>query len=160
MQSPTMNKFQSFVVILHSVNAINNNLINNLIKLQSGLTITLRPRQNGRHSPDDILKCIFLNENVWISIKISLKFVPPGSPNNKFPALVQIMTWRRPGDKLLSEPMIICLLTHVCGTRPQWVMLWLIKLHPSGISVACGKGQACSKSSSLMMNINPLSMIF
>ena len=25
---------------------------------------TLRPRQNGHHFPDDILKCIFLNENV------------------------------------------------------------------------------------------------
>ena len=27
---------------------------------------TLRPRQNGRHFADDIFKCIFLNENVWI----------------------------------------------------------------------------------------------
>ena len=36
---------------------------------------TLRPRQNGRHFPDDIFKSIFLNENVWISIKISLKFI-------------------------------------------------------------------------------------
>ena len=36
---------------------------------------TLRQRQDGRHFPDDIFKCIFLNENVWISIKISLKFV-------------------------------------------------------------------------------------
>ena len=25
---------------------------------------TLRPRQNGRHFPDDIFKCIFLNQNV------------------------------------------------------------------------------------------------
>ena len=25
---------------------------------------TLRPRQNGRHFPDDVFKCIFLNENV------------------------------------------------------------------------------------------------
>ena len=25
---------------------------------------TLRPRQDGRHFPDDIFKCIFLNENV------------------------------------------------------------------------------------------------
>ena len=25
---------------------------------------TLRPRQNGRHSPDNIFNCIFLNENV------------------------------------------------------------------------------------------------
>ena len=37
---------------------------------------TLRPRQNGRRFPDDILKWIFLNENVWISIRISLNFVP------------------------------------------------------------------------------------
>ena len=46
-----------------------------------------------------------MNENVWISIKISLKFVPKG-PINNIPALVQIMTWRRSGDKPLSEPMI------------------------------------------------------
>ena len=59
---------------------------------------TLRPRQNGRHFPDDIIKSIFLNENVWVSIKISLKFVPKG-PINNIPALVQIMAWRRPGDK-------------------------------------------------------------
>ena len=66
---------------------------------------TLRPRQNGRHFADDIFKCIFLNENVWIPIKISLKFVPKG-PINNIPALVQIMAWRRPGDKPLSEPMM------------------------------------------------------
>ena len=47
---------------------------------------------------DDIFKCIFLNENAWISIKISLKIVPKG-PINNIPALVQIMAWRRPGDK-------------------------------------------------------------
>ena len=81
---------------------------------------TLRPRQNGRHFPDDILKCIFLNENVWLSIKISWKFVPQG-PINNIPALVQIMTWRRPGDKPLSEPMMVILLTHIWVTRPQWV---------------------------------------
>ena len=46
---------------------------------------TLRPRQNSRFFPDDIFKCIFLNENVWISIKISLKFVPKGPINNILP---------------------------------------------------------------------------
>ena len=80
----------------------------------------LRPRQNGRHFPDDILKCIFLNENLWISTKISLKFVLKGPIINS-PALVQIMAWRRPGDKPLSEPMMVSLLTHICVTRPQWV---------------------------------------
>ena len=81
---------------------------------------TLRSRQNGRHFADDIFKRIFFNENVWISIKISLKFVPKG-PINNIPALVQIMAWRRPGDKPLSEPMTVSLPTHICVTRPQWV---------------------------------------
>ena len=81
---------------------------------------TLRPRQNGRLFPDDVFKCIFLNENLWISIKISLKFVPKG-PINNVPALVQIMAWYRPGDRPLSEPMMVILPTHVCVTRPQWV---------------------------------------
>ena len=43
--------------------------------------------QNGRHFPDDIFKCISLNENVWIPIKISLKFVPKVRIKN-IPALV------------------------------------------------------------------------
>ena len=81
---------------------------------------TLRPRQNGRHFADDIFKCIFFNENVWISLKISLKFVLKG-PINNIPALVQIMAWRHPGDKPLSEPMLVDLPTHICVARPQWV---------------------------------------
>ena len=63
---------------------------------------TLTPRKNGRHFPDDIFKGIFLNENVCISIKISLQLVPR-CPNNHIPALVQTMTWRRSGDKPLSD---------------------------------------------------------
>ena len=43
-----------------------------------------------RRFPHDIFKCIFLNENVWFFIKISLKFVPKG-PINNIPALVQVM---------------------------------------------------------------------
>ena len=88
-------------------------------KLCCGLINTLRPRQKGRHFPDDIFKSIFLNENVWISINISLKFVRKGLINN-IPALVQIMAWRRPGDKPLSEPMMFSLPTHICVNRPQW----------------------------------------
>ena len=54
---------------------------------------------------DDIFKCVFLNENIWISIKISLKFVP-NVRISKNPALAQIMAWRRIGDKPLSDPML------------------------------------------------------
>ena len=92
--------------------------------IKSGIN-SLRPRQNGRHFADDIFKCILLNENVWIPIKISPKFVPQG-PINNIPALVQIMAWRRPGDKPLSGPMMVRLPTHICGTRPQWVKIMLV----------------------------------
>ena len=79
---------------------------------------TLRPRQNGRHFADDRLKYIFLNQNVWISIKISLKFVPKGKINN-IPALVWIMVWHREGNKPLSETMMVRLPTYICSTWPQ-----------------------------------------
>ena len=77
---------------------------------------SFRPRTNGRHIADDIFKCIPLNENVWIPIKISLK-----CPIINILALVQIIAWCWPGDKPLSEPMIVSLLTHICVTRPRWV---------------------------------------
>ena len=88
---------------------------------------TLRPRQNGRHFADDTFKPIFLNENIRISINISLKFVPKG-PINNIPPLVQIMAWRRPGDKPLSETMLANLLTHICVSRPQWVKCMFPKI--------------------------------
>ena len=81
---------------------------------------TLRAGQNGSHFTDDILKCIFFDENVWISIKISLKFVFRCAINN-IPALVQIMAWRWLGDKPLSEPMVVNSLMHICVIRPQGV---------------------------------------
>ena len=65
-------------------------------------------------------KRIFFNENVWISIKISLKFVPKG-PINNIPALVQIMAWCHSGDKPLYEPKMVSLPTHICVARHQWV---------------------------------------
>ena len=79
---------------------------------------SLKPRQNGRLFPDDIFKCIFVNDNVLIPMKISLKFVPKG-PVNNIPALVQIMACRLAGAKPLSEPMMVSLTTHICVTRPQ-----------------------------------------
>ena len=84
---------------------------------------TVRPRQNGRHLSDNIFKCIFFNENIRISIDISLKCVPKGSINN-IPSLVQVIACRRPGDKPLSEPKMIILLKHICVTQPQWVNLY------------------------------------
>ena len=78
--------------------------------------------QWGQEKMDAILQ-IFLNENVWISIKkkkISLKFVPKGLINNIL-ALVRIMAWRRPGDKPLSGLMMVRLPTHIGVTLPQWV---------------------------------------
>ena len=83
----------------------------------------MRPRQNSHHILDNIFKCIFLNENVWILIMISLKFVVKG-PITNISVLVQIMAWCRSGDKPLSVPMMVNSLTHLFVTRPQWVKLW------------------------------------
>ena len=93
------------------------------IQIKSGCLNTMRPRHNGRHFADDVFKCIFLNEKVLISIKISQNLVLKCSINH-IPALVQIMAWRRPGDKPLSEPMMVKILTHICFTRPQWVDIY------------------------------------
>ena len=81
---------------------------------------TLRPRQDERHFADDIFMCIFFNGNCCILIKFSLNYVRKGPIDNN-PALVEIMAWRRSGDKPLSEPMMISLPTQICVTRPQWV---------------------------------------
>ena len=62
----------------------------------------------------------FFNENIQISIKISLKFVPRSPIDNK-PALVQIMSWRQPGDKPLSEPMSVSSPMQICVNWPQCV---------------------------------------
>ena len=54
---------------------------------------------------DNIFKCNFVNENVPILIKISLNIVPKRPIDNKS-SLVQVMAWRRKGDKPLHEPMM------------------------------------------------------
>ena len=79
----------------------------------------------------------WMNENVRILINISLKFVPKGLINNN-PALVQKMAWRRPGDKPLSEPMMVSSLTHICVTRPQWVK------HQCSIAFMCHTSLGCT----------------
>ena len=76
-----------------------------------GTLNSLRPRQHGCHFADDSFKCIFLNESVWILLTISL-FVPKVRINN-IPAFVQIMAWRHPGDKPLSESVMISLSMHI-----------------------------------------------
>ena len=91
-----------------------------IIRHNIDLLNTLRPIRNGRHFTDDTFKCILLNENVWNLNNISLKFVPTSRINN-IPSFVQIMAWCQPGDKPLSDPMIVRLPTHICVTRLQWV---------------------------------------
>ena len=79
----------------------------------------------GRDKTDVISQTTFSTAFPWLKIfeirlKLKLKCVPTGSINN-IPALVRIMAWRRPGDKPLSEAMLVSLQTHKCVTKPQWV---------------------------------------
>ena len=96
---------------------------------------TLRPGQDGRHFTDGIFASIFINENCCILIKFSLKYVRKDLMDNN-PALVQIMAWRRSGDKPWSEPMMVNLSTHICVTRPQWVSS-LVPTHWGWVTHIC-----------------------
>ena len=80
----------------------------------------IEAEQYGHHFAHGIFKCFFWNGNVWISIKISLKFVSKDRIDN-FLALIQIMARRLSSDKPLPELMTVSLLTHVCVARPRWV---------------------------------------
>ena len=61
---------------------------------------TLGPGWNGRQFPDDIFKCIILNENIQISTKVSRKSVPKDLIDN-IPALSpgrhQAIIWTNDG---------------------------------------------------------------
>ena len=74
-----------------------------------GLTYWGRDKLDCRHFEDDILKGTFFNENVWISLRISLKF--------ELTILHHRFIGRQPGHKPLSEPTM----TLICVTRPRWV---------------------------------------
>ena len=97
--------FISFSTLLSLMLHVSVNWVIDVLQMGLFLELTHPPGQNGHHFADNIFKCIFLEDNVLILIKISLKFIPTG-PITYIPALVQIMGWRRPGDKPLSEPML------------------------------------------------------
>ena len=73
----------------------------------------------GRDKMADILQTkfsnnIFFNENVWIPIDISMKFVSSDPVDNK-PVFGTVIFRRRIGDKPLPEPMIKQVIA-----RAQW----------------------------------------
>ena len=82
---------------------------------------TLRLRQNGRHLPNDIFKCIFLNGNVYISIVISLKFVSK-DPINNIQSLVQIMALapRFEGHRGHQHIQLISIFVSISLERKCW----------------------------------------
>ena len=76
---------------------------------------TLRPGQNGRRCADDILKCTFLNENIWISVKISLKVVPKVR-------YIYIYIYRE-RERLMNLPFGECHRTSLMDSQ-HWISWW------------------------------------
>ena len=81
--------------------------------------------QWGRDKMAAIFRTTFSNRFSWMKkdefrLRFHWFFFPEG-PINNIPALAQIVAWCRSGDKPLSEPMMVNLLTHICVIRPQWV---------------------------------------
>ena len=87
-----------------------------------GIVNTLWPKQSGRHSADDISKCLFVNENVRIPVKISLNCILDVRIDD-IPALSRVMAGRRSGDKLLSDQMMVSLPTPQGGNGNNAILL-------------------------------------
>ena len=82
-----------------------------------------------RDEIDAILKTTFTNalsgmKMYWFRLKFHCNLFR--GPINNIASLIQIMAWRRSGDKPLSEPMLVRSLTHIRITRPQWVKTWYL----------------------------------
>ena len=60
---------------------------------------------------------------ICVTVQWYTQMVHTGSlgPINNIPTMVQIIDWHWPGDKPVSEVMLIILLMHICITGPQWV---------------------------------------
>ena len=65
----------------------------------------MKSAQNGRDVADNIFKCIFLKDNVFILFWNPIKLVPEVPIDSKW-VLVQIMAWRRAKDEPLFEPLM------------------------------------------------------
>ena len=97
----------------------------------------LKAIQYGRHFSDDIFKCISLNENIWISLKLSLKCVPK-VPIDHIPAC-DIYQWRiyaSFGLNELTKLQIAIKLVSSAKLREQYRIDW-IPLNGAGAFFAC-----------------------
>ena len=72
---------------------------------------------------DDIFKSTF-SESVWISITISLKFVPMGPIDYKS-ALVQVVAWHQTGEKPLPESMLTQFTDAYIRKIAEYAHIWL-----------------------------------
>ena len=85
---------------------------------------TLRLRQNVCHFADDVFKCIFLNENFWISNNMSMKCVSQGLIDNI--SLIQVVAWcHQATSHYLNQWWLWSLLMHIChpASLDNWLRL-------------------------------------
>ena len=78
------------------------------------------PEQIGSHIADDKVKCIFMNENFCILIRIPLKYVSRGPIDNK-PALGKITACAEYATSHYMNKSLTISRTHIRGTRGRWV---------------------------------------
>ena len=105
------------------------------VKFHCGLLLnTLRSRQKGCHFPDNILKCIFLNENMRHSTSMSY------GPIDKKSSLVHVMAWlwTEPTPSHYLNQWWLISLIHVCAIKPwfdHYTVLWTRWLAPLRVVV-------------------------
>ena len=104
------------------------------ITWRGGIFSTLWTGQNG-----SISQMIFPYKFSWMKMyefRYDFTEVFPKVEIHNIPALVQNMAWCWPGDKPLSGPIMVSLLTHICVTRLHWVFTKLLIISRN-FSVTC-----------------------
>ena len=142
-------KYKSKLIHFHSRKSISEcrlenggHLVSASMCWQEGKIHILRSRQNCRHFTDGIFKCIFLNK----MYEYRLRFHCSLSPKFELRIFQRWfrMAWRQPGDKPLSEPMVVGLLTHICVIHSMSYSVFYILICCQHTAVKCFS-LSCSK---------------
>ena len=116
-----LKEFSPFVLMIKDMRWKEMKATTQIFKWVSKTSFNSSPAgQFGGKMANDIFNYISFNENVWISIKMSLKFIPKGQVDNKS-VLFQVMAWCHHATSHYLNQCWPSSLTHICDSPGRWV---------------------------------------
>ena len=97
-------------------------------------------KQNGRHFADDIFSCVFLKENLYTLIPISLKFVPMIDKKSTLVQVTESTLWKRWQAIAWTkqcDDAYMCHQVHMCSLNEAWVT-WAYSQYKNAVLLEWG----------------------